>query len=618
MTNQELDDRLAELLVSYDVMKPAVLERARAFQASRECTLAGALCDLHVVEENTLRPLLEELMGVRAVDPLLLTVYPDFVERMNVLIPAAIVQELGVFPAQMEINTIHVCMLNPSDGWTGRALESISGCRIVPLVAHERAVLGAIEKHYAKFLTGPARVNHSGAKAAAEAVYRGLTEQPIEEFAKPAIGLINRNRDAIGRDAGALEAIIRDPAVIRLVQQILCRAVEMGCSDVHFEPVGDALRIRGRVDGAMRVLHVLPPNVAGPMIARLKAMADLPIEASAVPLDARIGYEIAWGRPIDLRFSLVPAVTGEKVVLRVLDRSRERRQLSDLGVDPETLAVLEAASALPNGLLLVTGPTGSGKSSTLYALLDRLNDEETCILTAEDPVESRIAGVTQVQCDEEHGVRFALALRSFLRQDPDVLMVGEIRDAETADIALKSALTGHLVLSSLHTNDAPGAVLRLINMQLEPFLIASALRMVVAQRLIRRLCEHCKMAVPAGAATPQALTEAMPAALQTLLASATIFEPKGCPECAGSGYHGRVGIFEALTVTEKIEALIIARGSAAAIRAQARADGMRTLREAGLRKVVEGETSVAEVLEHTITDTGTYDDKTSELVAHAG
>lgn len=591
MTNQELDDRLAELMLGYGTISESALERARSFQSTRQCTLAGALCDLHLVPEDALRSLIEELTGVRAVDPSLMTVYPDFVERMNQLIPAGIVQLLGVFPAQMELNAIHVCMLNPSDGWTTRALESISGCRIVPLVTHERAVYGAIDKHYRKFVPATPRATESEGKAAVQEIYRDFLSEPFDTFAKPAIGLVNRNRDAIQRDPNAIESIIRDPHIIRLVQQILCRAVESGASDIHFEPIGDALRIRGRVDGAMRVLHTLPHNAAFPIVARLKAMAELPIAPSTVPLDARIGYDIIWGRGVDLRFSLVPAVTGEKVVLRVLDRTRERRQLTDLGVDSETLAELESASELPNGLLLVTGPTGSGKSSTLYALLDRLNSDDTCILTAEDPVESRIAGVTQVQCDEERGVRFAMALRSFLRQDPDVLMVGEIRDAETADIALKSALTGHLVLSSLHTNDAPGAVLRLINMNLEPFLIASALRLVVAQRLIRRLCKKCK--VPAAAGVEKTLG---------LPPRATVFEPKGCPECSGSGFRGRVGIFEVLTVTERIEDLIIKRAGVTEIRAQARADGMRTLREAGLRKVAEGDTSIAEVLEHTIAE----------------
>jgi type II secretory ATPase GspE/PulE/Tfp pilus assembly ATPase PilB-like protein len=242
-------------------------------------------------------------------------------------------------------------------------------------------------------------------------------------------------------------------------------------------------------------------------------------------------------------------------------------------------------------------------SAVFAPLLDRLNEDDTCVLTAEDPVESRIVGVTQVHCDEGAGVSFASALRSFLRQDPDVVMVGEIRDAETADISLKAALTRHLVLSTLHTNDAPGAVLRLINMNLEPFMIASALRLVVAQRLIRRLCAKCKTAVPANSDKLRVLLKALPPESVKMLKGSTIYEPAGCPDCGGSGYRGRTGIFEVLRVSERTEELIVARASAVAIRAQARADGMRTLRESGLRKIALGETSIAEVLEHTIADT---------------
>jgi type IV pilus assembly protein PilB len=602
MTDAELDDRLAELLTGNNVIAPAHLERARSFQAARGSTLAGALCELHIVPEDMLRPLLEELTGVRAVDPSLMTVYPDFVERMNKLIPPDVVGRLAIFPAQMEINTIHVCMLNPTDGWTARALESLSGCRIMPLVSHEAAVLSALEKHYAKYLGGSPSYQEGG-RDVAEAAYRRLLGQPFDDFLKPAVSLMNRNRDAVLRDPNALENLIRDPILIRLIQQILCRAVENRASDIHIEPVGDALRVRVRIDGAMRVVHTLPGNATAPVVARLKAMADLPFQPSSSPLDARIGYDIIWGRGIDLRFSLVPAVTGEKIVLRVLDRTRERRDLADLGMDQETQDAIEEAADLPNGLLLVTGPTGSGKSSTLYALLDRLNQDDTCVLTAEDPVESRIVGVTQVHCDEGAGVSFASALRSFLRQDPDVVMVGEIRDAETADISLKAALTGHLVLSTLHTNDAPGAVLRLINMNLEPFMIASALRLVVAQRLIRRLCAKCKTAVPAHSDKLRVLLKALPPESVKMLKGSTIYEPAGCPECGGSGYRGRTGIFEALRVSNRTEELIVARASALEIRAQARADGMRTLRESGLRKIALGETSIAEVLEHTIADT---------------
>jgi type IV pilus assembly protein PilB len=579
------------------VLTQPLLARARAYQAARGCTLGGALVDLHLISEDSLAPLLEELTGVRAVDPSLMTVYPDFVDRVNALIPPAVVTELLIFPAQMEINTIHVCMLNPTDGWTVRALEAISGCRIVPLVAHEASLVKALQEHYGR-APGAATPRTRGPQVV-EAAYRALLETPFERLLTPAVALTNRQRDAIGRETSALERVIRDPAVIRLVQQMICRAIEDGASDIHFEPTGDALRVRARVDGVMRVAHVLPPAISVPVLARLKAMAELPIEASSRPLDGRIAYDVVWARGVDLRFSLVPSITGEKVVLRVLERTRARRALSDLGMDPDTRRLVENASDLPNGLLLVTGPTGSGKTSTLYALLDRLNGDDTCILTAEDPVESRIAGVTQVQCDETAGVGFAAALRSFLRQDPDVLMVGEIRDAETADVALKAALTGHVVLSTLHTNDAPGAVLRLINMRLEPFLVASALRLVVAQRLIRRLCPACRVGVPAGSERGRALARRL-GADDALIEGRVLYEPQGCAACNGTGYRGRVGIFEVLRITDRIEELIIPRASAQDIRAQARLEGMRTLRDAGLEKVLQGETSISEVIEHTV------------------
>jgi type IV pilus assembly protein PilB len=603
MTNQELDDRLAELLVGYQLVTPSLLERARTFQATRGETLAAALSNLQVVPPETLARLLEELTGVRSVDPSLMTVYADFIDRINLLIPPAVVAGLRVFPAQAEINAIHVCMPNPTDGWTARALESISGCPIVPLVSVESAIVSAIQRHYARYGQAPNRSHGEDARREAERVYRELLAAPFEEYLKPAVSLVNRSRDALLRDPAALESLVREPILIRLVQQILCRAVEAGASDVHVEPMTAGLQVRARIDGTLRLLHTLPAAATVPIVGRIKAMAELPIHAASEPLDARIGCELAWGRAIELRFSLIPSVTGEKVVLRVLDRSRERKQLVDLGMDDETRAVVEAAAALPNGLMLVTGPTGSGKSSTLYALLDHLSAVDACILTAEDPVESRIAGATQVQCSEASGVTFATALRSFLRQDPDILMVGEIRDAETADIALKAALTGHLVLSSLHTNDAPGAVLRLLNMNLEPFLIASSLRLVVAQRLVRRLCPGCRRPVRQGSEHESLLLAALTPVGRRLVRGAVIWEPAGCPACQFSGYRGRVGIFEALRISERIEELIVARASTGAIRACARQEGMRTLREDGLLKVARGETSIAEIVEHTVADT---------------
>ena len=426
-----------------------------------------------------------------------------------------------------------------------------------------------------------------------------LLETPFQDYAEPAVSLVNRNRDLLARGEALLQEFIRDPLIIRLVQQMLCRAVETGASDLHVEPAEHELRVRARIDGSLRVLHRFPPAMALPIVSRLKAMAEVPVTTAVEPIDSHIGYNLVWGRAVDLRFSLVPAVTGEKIVLRVLERTRARRELKDLGVDDHTHKGLVEACDLPNGLILVTGPTGSGKSSTLYALLDRLNSEDLSVLTAEDPVESRLDGVTQVQCQPGTALSFATVLRSFLRQDPDVIMVGEVRDAETADIALKAALTGHLVLSTLHTNDAPGAVLRLLNMDLEPFIVASSLRLIVAQRLVRRLCPECKAVDTAMNGRVAALAASDDVALPAD-GPPTVFKAVGCPRCSGSGYRGRTGIYEVLKVSSRIEDLILARAGAQAVRVAARRDGMITLRQAGWRKALSGDTSLAEVFDHTL------------------
>jgi len=598
VTDAELDGRLGELLVSSKALDSSRVDTAKVYQQARGGTLAGSVLALNLATDKVVRMLLEEITGIKTVDPSLMTVYPDFLDRVNTLVPAQVWLAMMAFPAQMEVNRLHVCMVNPTDARYRRSLESLSGCQVVPLLATEPAVTAALTKHYAAAMQGQAPLRCMGEASldVAEAAYGQTMQAPFGQYVDGAASFANRTRDTLGQGAQGLELLAREPVIIRLVHQIIARSVESGASDIHIEPSEGRLRVRARVDGALRVLHDLPPSVILPVTARLKAMADVPLTTAAAPIDARIGYDLVWGRPVDLRFSLVPSISGEKVVMRVLDRARQRRDLGDLGVDPETKALLEEASDLPNGLLLVTGPTGSGKSSTLYALLDRLNTEDECILTAEDPVESRILGVTQVQCDAED-LTYAMALRSFLRQDPDVIMVGEVRDAETADIALKAALTGHMVLSSLHTNDAAGAVLRLLNMGLESFIVASSLRLVVAQRLVRRLCKECK--VPAEI---DVRTHPLTAAYERLHhhGRVSIREPHGCPACGGAGYRGRTGIFEVLRMSPAIEDMVMRRASVSEIRLQAHRDGMRTLREAALAKVVAGETSLAEVLEHTV------------------
>lgn len=598
MNDAELDARLAELLVGYGTVTPGLLDRAREIQRSRATTLGRALIEARVITADVLSRLLEEITGARAVDPSLMTIYPDFIERMLQIVPADVTEALLVFPVQTEINTLHVCVLNPTDTTTLAALEALSGCHVSAKVAHEVALIAALERHYRAALGhAPKREAEEQRRAVVDRVYAERLAEPIERLIDPAVLLINRQRDALARGDGALESLIRDPLIIRLVHQMICRAVQANASDIHVEPLADRLRVRARLDGALRTLWTLPVAASLPVVARLKAMADLPLEPAAEPVDGRISYDLIWGRQVDFRFSLVPSATGERVVLRALERARARRSLDQLGFQPDVLARVQASAEMPNGILLVTGPTGSGKTTTLYALLDTLNNEDTCVLTAEDPVESRIDGTGQVPCDEARGVTFATALRSFLRQDPDVIMVGEIRDVETADTALKAALTGHLVLSTLHTNDAPGTIVRLLNMNLEPFVIASALRLVLAQRLIRRLCPDCRVEDVRTDTARRALGPGGDG-----LVGVTVYQAGGCPKCLQTGYRGRVAIHEALTVTPAIEELILTRGAAAAIRQAARASGMRTLRENALALVASGITSIAEAVENTVAE----------------
>lgn len=600
MTNEELDNRIAELLISYGRLSEPVCARAREFQKTRPMTFGRALTEMKLISADVLKPLLEEITGTTCVDPSLMTVYPDYVDMVSQLIPPDVVSRLMVFPVQSELNFIHVCMLNPTDVSLISFLEALSGCRIKPLVCHEMGIASAIEQHYKKYISAPPTYVKDPAqmKAIAQAAFDRDFQEPFEKFSETAIAYVNRNRDKMRTDPTALQNIIRDPSVIKLVNQILNRLVLANASDIHFEPGEEIFRIRTRIDGVIRTKWVMPENLKVPVVARLKAMAGIPIEVSPIPVDARIGYDMIWGKQVDFRFSDLPSLLGEKIVLRVLDRSKERKKLTELGFDPVTLSIVGRAAELPNGLILVTGPTGSGKSSTLYSLLDKLNDDSLCILTAEDPVESRVTGVVQVQCEEETGLTFASSLRSFLRQDPDVIMVGEIRDQETADIALKSALTGHLVLSTLHTNDAPSTVLRLLNMGLEPFLIASALRLVLAQRLLRRLCPKCRKPMSPDSPKLKQISSQYPGILE----GKEVFEAGGCDSCEQTGYKGRTGIFEALEIIEPIEELIIGQKPAHEIRATARKFGMKTLRQNGLQKVAEGITSLEEVLQNTVAD----------------
>lgn len=378
--------------------------------------------------------------------------------------------------------------------------------------------------------------------------------------------------------------------IIKLVNNILFQAVKRGASDIHIEPFEKDVRVRYRIDGIMYNVMTIPKRIQGALVSRVKIMASLDIAEKRVPQDGRINIRVA-DKPVDIRVSVLPVAYGERIVMRLLDKTRSFQELQNMGLSERDYKVVELAIERPNGIIFVTGPTGSGKTTTLYSVLAALNKPDTNIVTVEDPVEYQMPGIGQVQVREKVGLTFAAALRSILRQDPDIIMIGEIRDAETAQIAIQAALTGHLVLSTLHTNDAPSSVTRLIDMGSEPFLIASSVVLIMAQRLVRRLCDACKEKYDPPAELIQRLGIS-PAEAKTI----TFYRAKGCPECLNTGYKGRLAIFEVMEISDPIIKLITERAPTSLLRKQAIEDGMNTLIQDGVRKIKEGVTTIEEVL----------------------
>ncbi len=381
-----------------------------------------------------------------------------------------------------------------------------------------------------------------------------------------------------------------DAPVIKLVNQILYQAVKRGASDIHIEPFEKDMRVRFRIDGVMQTIMTIPKRVQGALVSRIKIMSNLDIAEKRIPQDGRISIKVA-DRQFDIRVSILPVAYGERVVMRLLDKTRSFRDLDKMGFSERDFKVVSWAIAEPNGILFVTGPTGSGKTTTLYSILAALNKPDTNIITVEDPVEYQLAGIGQVQVKEKTGMTFAAALRSILRQDPDVVMIGEIRDPETAQIAVQAALTGHIVLSTLHTNDAPASITRLVDMGVEPFLIASSVVMILAQRLVRTLCSKCKQKYD----PPSELTERLGITPEEAK-SISFYEPKGCDECDNSGYKGRMPIFEVMKMSDAIKKLTIERADTSQIMKQAVKDGMTLLVSDGIRRIKEGLTTIEEVL----------------------
>jgi len=560
-TRKPVKQRTGEILLEMGLITPQQLEEALDEQKRSHLRIGEILLQRGWIKGAELTKALARRLGVQfldleemRVDPSAAGLISDKDARRYAAIPVAYVND----------NTLLVAMVNPSNVFALDDLRMMTGYDIEAGIATEEDVFAQI-----------AKIRRLDDKVA---------ENLDEHLASSSPATADEMRD--------IREQIDEAPIVKLVNSILAQAADDGASDIHFEPQAKEMIVRFRNDGVLHEIMSVPRRMQSGVLSRLKIMADLDIAERRVPQDGRIGLMVG-GKPIDMRVASLPTVYGEKIVIRLLDRSNVMLRLEDLGFAEKSLARYKKSFMKPYGAILVTGPTGSGKSTTLYATLNILNSSEKNIITVEDPVEYRLAGINQVQSNPKAGLNFASALKSILRCDPDIIMIGEIRDRDTAQIAIESALTGHLVLSTLHTNDAPGALSRLTEMGIEPFLTASAVDCVLAQRLARKLCEGCKE--PYKPSQEMLRRNDFPQEAVDDWEEVTLYKPVGCGRCNGTGYKGRLGLYEVMLVTEAIERLTVERKSADEINRVAQAEGMRSLREDGIDKVLQGRTSVEEI-----------------------
>jgi type IV pilus assembly protein PilB len=548
------DILVSEGLASHEQVAAAVEEQETAGR-----TLGRVLVERGVLTESQLVSALARQIGLRFVD---LSVHPVDAATV-VLVPPAVCRRHTALPIGMEEGRLLVAMADPANVFAIDDIRSITGLEIRALVATRADVLAAISRYH-------------------------RADGELDSI----MVAMDSATDSSGSDElNSVREVTDDAPIVRYVNLLITQAIADRASDIHLEPTENDLRVRFRIDGVLHEIMRSPKQIASGVISRLKIMADINIAERRKPQDGRLSVT-AEGKKIDLRVATLPTVWGEKVVRRVLDNSTAQLTLADLGFQQANYDSFATSFTKPYGMILVTGPTGSGKSTTLYATLNIVSTPDKNVITVEDPVEYRLAGINQVQVNAKAGLTFASALRSILRSDPDVVLIGEIRDHETAQIAIEAALTGHLVLTTLHTNDAPSAITRLVEMGIEPFLVGSAVDAVLAQRLARRLCSRCKEAyVPTAEQLRQARFP-----WQDGVELPTLYRPVGCPACSKTGYKGRLALHEVMQVTEEVERLAVERASGAAIGAVARSQGMTTLRQDGLAKVVAGSTSLEEIL----------------------
>jgi len=595
--------KLGEILVRENLISPQSLREALDYQRQHGGRLGFSLVKLGLISDDMITAVLSRQYGIPSVNLDLFSIDPTVLS----LIPEEVAQKHSVLPLSRVGATLTLAMVDPTNVFAIDDVKFMTGLNVAPVVVAEGSVRQAIATYYGssreiELASAPEEVsslpssndsNGNGAITHADLV--SLDSIDFETGQTEDVEVVDDNEEI---DLSTLSRMSEDAPVVRLVNVLLVDALRRGASDIHVEPYEKELRIRFRIDGVLYDVMHPPLKMRDALISRIKIMSKLDISEKRLPQDGRIKIKVrvdSRSRELDFRVSTLPTLFGEKVVLRLLDKQNLMLDMTKLGFESESLVKFQRNISKPYGMVLVTGPTGSGKTNTLYSALQSLNKVETNIMTAEDPVEFNLPGINQVQMKEQIGLNFAAALRSFLRQDPNIVLVGEIRDFETAEIAIKAALTGHLVLSTLHTNDAPSTISRLMNMGIEPFLVATSVNLIQAQRLIRRICKDCKHEHQT---PPEALAEVGFSTEEAR--TIKTYKGKGCLTCNNTGYKGRIGLYEVMEITDEIRELILIGASALELRKKAIDDGMITLRESGLYKIRAGVTTPEEVVRETV------------------
>jgi type IV pilus assembly protein PilB len=616
--------KLGELLLKENMVSPQQLQDALNHQKQNGGKLGKSFVSLGFVKDEEITSLLSRQYGVPSINLEHFNVDPAIIK----IIPAETARKYQVLPLSRSGATLTIAMADPTNVFAMDDIKFMTGYNVEPVVASESAIEEAIEKYYGSMRSLELRRETGGGGSAGGgygipggaaggssikealdgptlsvddmAAIGGLSEIDLDSMgdADADVETVKSEDDEI--DLGNLAKSADAAPVIKLTNVLLVDSLKRGASDIHIEPYEKEFRVRFRIDGILYNVMALPMKLRDPLISRVKIMAKLDIAEKRLPQDGRIKIKMKVedrSRDLDFRVSVLPTLWGEKIVMRLLDKSKLMLDMTKLGFEPHSLERFKNAISKPYGIVLVTGPTGSGKTNTLYSAIAALNKPDTNIMTAEDPVEFNLPGINQVQIRDNIGLNFAAALRSFLRQDPNIILVGEIRDYETAEIAVKAALTGHLVLSTLHTNDAPSTVSRMVNMGIEPFLVGTAVNLIQAQRLVRRICAKCKFDdtkdVPTKTLSDIGFTPEQIGTFQ-------VMKGKGCQTCNGTGYKGRVGLYEVMEITEGIRDLIMVGATAVEIKRKALEEGMLTLRMSGLEKIKGGVTTVEEVLRETV------------------